>query len=386
MKKYSLVILFSFCVIKSFSQTANAGADQTIYLTKTSTAILNGSGSSGRSYQWTDITNTIQNPLLAGTAFNGFPVNTGNITSPKSAKTTVTGLSQGVWYYQIAVTTGASTKYDSVAIIVDYDTPPARSSFYRGFPIDSVASVLNLRNDTSVQSPTVSWWGGYNINFDQGRSPDMYSDTMRRKFYSTIEDGWPITYFNFPMAESAYNSSQVPIDTTTNYLVEWKGYFPQSDSLMTPGDASTALVIWELHGNDEYSPPFSFVLRNNTIWFYEIVAPGNDQVVRHAIAPYSNFYNKTNTFRIQFKEGIGNGAYIKVFLNGNQVYLRDTGTVGRTFLHDYMKFNAVYDYDNNLVSSDTTMRGRGRKFSLVTESYKVYTMPNSALATHSVSN
>jgi len=54
------LIIFGFTangeskILSSQAPTANAGPDQTIYLTQTSTVTLNGSGSSGDSYQWTE--------------------------------------------------------------------------------------------------------------------------------------------------------------------------------------------------------------------------------------------------------------------------------------------------------------------------------------------
>ncbi len=52
---------------------ANAGPNQTIYLTETSTATLNGSASSGSSYQWTEVSTDYQSG--------------GSITSPNSSVT-----------------------------------------------------------------------------------------------------------------------------------------------------------------------------------------------------------------------------------------------------------------------------------------------------------
>ena len=66
--------------------TANAGANQTITL-PTSTVTLNGSGSTGTitSYAWT---------LVSGP-------NTPTITTPTTVSTTVTGLIQGTYVFQL---------------------------------------------------------------------------------------------------------------------------------------------------------------------------------------------------------------------------------------------------------------------------------------------
>src|SRR5665213_919670 len=83
---------------------ANAGPDQTIYLTQTSSVTLDGSSSSGDSYQWTEVSTDYSSGAT--------------ITSPNSAVTTVTGLPQGVFYFQLAVTSGGNTSTDVVVINV----------------------------------------------------------------------------------------------------------------------------------------------------------------------------------------------------------------------------------------------------------------------------
>ncbi|MDE2031342.1 MAG: hypothetical protein KGI58_03755, partial [Patescibacteria group bacterium] len=76
----SLFVLSTTSV--SAAPIANAGPDQTIYLTQTSTATLNGSASSSGTYQWSEVSTDYKSGAT--------------ITSPNSAITTVTGLPQGV--------------------------------------------------------------------------------------------------------------------------------------------------------------------------------------------------------------------------------------------------------------------------------------------------
>ena len=68
----------------------------------------------------------------------------------------------------------------------------------------------------------------------------------------------------------------------------------------------------------------------------------------------------------------GQKAFLKVEVDGVQMYYRNAGQVGNTFQQDYPKFATVYDYDNAIVNPDYL--ARGRKFSMVTESYKIYTI------------
>lgn len=52
-------------------------------------------------------------------------------------------------------------------------------------------------------------------------------------------------------------------------------------------------------------------------------------------------------------------------------YFRNTGDVGRTWQRDYPKVASIYDYGNAFV--DVNNHTRGRKFSLVTEAFRIYT-------------
>ena len=91
--------------------TANAGPKQTITL-PTSTVTLNGSGSTGgiSSYAWT---------LVSGP-------NTPVITTPTTVSTTVTGLIQGQYIFQLSLNGGVSTAKDTV--IVNPAPPPTANA------------------------------------------------------------------------------------------------------------------------------------------------------------------------------------------------------------------------------------------------------------------
>ena len=121
-----LLLPILFFGLKTQAQTADAGPDKTLYLTQGNSIIIGGA-SSGTTYAWTKIYDV--QPIQAG-----YPTDPATITSPTSATTTVTGLIQGNWYYQIAVTTGATTKKDTVVVRVNYDAPPAGATYLRGIP------------------------------------------------------------------------------------------------------------------------------------------------------------------------------------------------------------------------------------------------------------
>ena len=160
---------------------ANAGPDQTIYLSQTNTVTLNGSGSSGDSYQWTEVSTDYTSGAT--------------ITSPNSAVTTVTGLPQGVFYFQLAVTSGGVTATDEVAIIVDYDVPPGNSTLITHAIWADMAYGANLRDDTTS---CYSWTS--DIHSLVGTPPNQYFmekdgtlgskvDGMNQKYYSILNDG-----------------------------------------------------------------------------------------------------------------------------------------------------------------------------------------------------
>ncbi len=83
------------------SVTANAGTNQTITL-PTTTVTLDGSGSTGTisSYAWTRVSGP----------------NTPTITTPTSVSTTVTGLVQGVYVFQLSINGGASTSQVTITV------------------------------------------------------------------------------------------------------------------------------------------------------------------------------------------------------------------------------------------------------------------------------
>lgn len=116
----------------------NAGTYQTIYLTKTSTATPRGNGSSGESYRWTDISTDYRNGAT--------------ITAPVSPVNVITGLKQGTWDYQLAATKESITEKDTVIVRVDYDVAPVNSILLRYLPIAAIASIANIRDDTTVVS------------------------------------------------------------------------------------------------------------------------------------------------------------------------------------------------------------------------------------------
>ena len=349
-------IIFGFAanagtkILSSQGPVANAGPDQTIYLTQSSTVTLNGSASSGDSYQWTDVSTDYKSGAT--------------ISSPNSAVTTVTGLPQGVFYFQLAVTSGGVTSKDVVVVNVDYDVPPNGTllrSLSGVFP--DIKGLVNNRTDTTNSGLNKSSKltfpdGSGTIFYDQGRSNDMFIDAPNGKFISTIEDGYAWNGSSYARTEMSFGSFYT-LSTSKTYCFEWKGYFPEL--LSTPNEI---IVIWQLHGNDGNSPPFALRPSKGNLIFSDLDASNTKTV----ICSLADLVKKANTLRIYIKEGASGAGLVRVEFNGEQKYLRTTGQVGR--FSDYPKFATLYDSYNSIV--DVNNYTRGKKFSLVTESFKVY--------------
>jgi hypothetical protein len=108
----SYTIRTGIVVTSNGTPVANAGTNQTITL-PTSSVSLSASGSTGTitSYLWTQISGP----------------NTASITTPTTVGTTVTGLIQGVYIFQVSVNGGVSTS--QVTITVNPSVPPGTNIF-----------------------------------------------------------------------------------------------------------------------------------------------------------------------------------------------------------------------------------------------------------------
>ena len=114
--------------------TANAGTNQTITL-PTSSITLNGSGSTGiiNSYAWTQISG----PNIA------------TITTPATVSTTVTGLIQGVYVFQLSVNGGVSNS--QVTVTVNAAPPPtANAGTNQTITLPASSATLNGSGSTGI--------------------------------------------------------------------------------------------------------------------------------------------------------------------------------------------------------------------------------------------
>ena len=370
MKKTLFSSLFIFALLflifrqKAMAQVAHAGADQHIYLSQTSVIMLDGSKSLGTSYKWRDVSTDYPSPAT--------------IAFPTAKKTTLKGLKQGTFYYQLAVSKQSKTVYDTVMIQVDLDKPPHLSETVDDLPISAIASVVNNRSDTSHymgyaypnRFPTKY---GHIIYLERSRLNGMKVDSEKGKIYATLEDGYQWNGSGYARSEFTYGGSYCN-DSSKTYLFEWKGYFPQKQFYINEHGVgwATIVCIFQIHGKNDSPPPLSLNLGyHGNIYVGDISTDGkNDSLT---IGEYADFVNRPHTIRILLREGKqypGQKAFVKVEIDGVEKYLRTHGPVGGYFQHDYIKFGGLYDWHRWIV--DPARISRGRKFSLVTESFHVY--------------
>jgi hypothetical protein len=383
--KYFLTILLFLPFAAMAQPAANAGADQTIYWTTTNSVTLNGSASTGTGlgYVWREVSSDYSS--LA------------TITSPTSVSTTVTGLPQGVFYFELQVTDNVDrVAVDTVAVIVDYAPPPATNTLVTHAIWSDMAYGANLRNDTTT---CFSWTS--DIRSLVGTSPNDYImekdgtlgswiDSMRQKYYSVILDGHGCSGYGRSEIIPAEHAQDY-LDTSKIYVIEWKGYFNQEMSGYAGGTGQGVGVLMQMHGSDGNTPPFGFGLHGTDIQFSESSDSGNG--VHNGVNPFDaggNFHVKIfnttdltkscHTLRVTIKEGKdypGQTAFLKIQFDGVTKYYRNVGQVGATFMSDWLKGATVYDYDN--LVTDAANHTRGKTASLVTEAYRVYTVTDTTV-------
>src|SRR6185312_1373054 len=369
--------LTSFTALQAQTPIANAGPDQTIYLSQTNSVTLNGSASLGNSYQWTEVSTDYKSGAT--------------ITSPNSATTTVTGLPQGVFYFQLTVTGGGVTATDEVVITVNYDLPPNGSKIH-SFDMKANSSIINDRHDTASYFSTTSTWGQTGLDPNRfylfrDRLNGLRIDNETSKLYSLIQDGYAGTA-GYPRAEVMLADGDFTIDTLHTYTFEWKGYFPQNTNYLTSW--YQILTIFQIHSIQQTPTVFGFdldasgnIILGDVYDDYTGTNYGKGAGIFTAeknVSTLNEFYNKAHTIRVTLREGKGYSnqkAFLKCEIDGVTVYSRNKGQVGSTYYDDYVKFGGLYDCNSQMVSP--LQLSRGRQFSLVTEAFNIYSLSDNQL-------
>ena len=356
---------------------ANAGPDKTIYLTETSTVTLDGSSSVGDAFQWTEISTDYSSGA--------------SITAPNSKVTTVVGLPQGVFYFRLAATISGVTVKDSMKVIVDYDLPPRNSVLGRYFPIqdERFVALVNMRDDTLHHIGYEENANGYKhslfrdakgvrqLFLERSRLNSMMIDSLRGKFYTTLEDGYAwgdnkaVTGLTYARSQVTYGD-YFKFDSAKTYVMYLKFYFPQSmhdnmDPIGMPDWGRAA--ISGMHGSDDGSGGYGVGLARDSVVFGGV----NLGSLSVNLGSTNSFWNRTHTVKTTFRQGDkypGQDAFLKVEVDGVLKYYNNTGKVGKTLMQDYTKLTGLYDYRRLLVNPDSL--ARGKKVSLVTLNADIY--------------
>ncbi|MEO9145071.1 MAG: hypothetical protein ABI237_05890 [Ginsengibacter sp.] len=347
---------------------SNAGANQKVYLTKGSSATLDGSASVGDSFLWSEISSD----QMSGA----------KIVSPTNKTTQITGLPQGVFYFNLAATTSKGTVNDYVVVSVDYDVAPVNATLAKSLNISGIAA---LANDSSGSDSDYNGYTAKNDYYDPtygemwiershagGASVDKYG----QKYISTIADGYKWHGNNYDRSEMYIGAFDIATGKT--YIFEWKGYFPQTliGQINNASGYADCGAIMQIHGNDGNPPPFAFSVQpNGGLTFSEWGSNGNGANNTTVLIAHSdaNLLNKTHTIRVYLKEGAaGTNGFIKVLVDGVIKYSRsDNKQVGQTLNQDWPKFCTLYDWGAALVDPNNTTRKK--TFSMVTEAFNIYT-------------
>ena len=97
----------------------------------------------------------------------------------------------------------------------------------------------------------------------------MFIDPLNSKFYSTVEDGYAWNSSGYSRTEASYTTNWT-LDTNKTYCFEWRGYFAQDLSYLSPTQQAT--VIMQIHGTDptiSNGPPFELIINKDSLFFQE---------------------------------------------------------------------------------------------------------------------
>ncbi|MGN6604576.1 MAG: hypothetical protein ACTHK8_19105 [Ginsengibacter sp.] len=224
----------------------------------------------------------------------------------------------------------------------------------------------------------------YGLQRNYGGGLHLSGDTA---LISTIKDGMPDNGDGYGRSEVTLYGYIFTIDTNHIYTLEWKGYLPQDTNYLT--SYYQILLAMQIHSGTQ----------TPTVWGLNLDAAGNIfsgdvyddysgvdygkgpglKTVNDTIGSVSGWYNSPHTVRLTLREGKGypgQTAFMHIQVDGVTLYRRDSGQVGSSTWDDYVKFGGLYDYYNPNGMVDINNYTRGRRFSLVTDSYKVYQVPS----------
>lgn len=269
--------------------TVNAGSDKTITL-PTSSVTLTGTASDANgtiaSYSWTKVSGT-----------------GGTITTPATASTTVTGLTQGTYVFNLKVTDNqGATANDNVTVTVNSTTTPPPPTGGGSVPAGYTLAYQNGYNSSGDLSSNQIGQGGFTSSI-KSEGAGSFRSMVNGSSASNVSSGW--------RSEQQYGSTQTP----TEGIVEYDCYF-ENWSSSKGGNGSGHVIQW--HPN---SSSGSAVL---SLFAYE----GKFDVVRSIGGTNSHQSGSlmtiaSNTWyklRWEYKFSSGSDGYVRLYINGNLYY------------------------------------------------------------------
>jgi hypothetical protein len=261
-------------------------------------------------------------------------------------------------------------------LIVKAQMPTSSTLLYNFNMADANALTSINGADTTLfyaenTTPYGEFYDAASVNWYVGRNAGFGEQIKSGALWSTIKDGTPVGS-GYPRSEMTLSQYSFTIDTSHTYTLEWKGYFPQNYNYLTSW--YQILVAMQIHSLTQVATVWGIDLDTSSNLIsgdVHDVGGGTLVTANTTIGTLSGWYNIPHTVRVTLREGkgyTGQTAFFHLQVDGVTKYRRDTGQVGH--FDDYVKFGGLYDWNSAMVNVDSTTRGR--RFSLVTQSYKVY--------------
>jgi hypothetical protein len=381
--------------------TANAGNNQTITLPANS-ATLNGSGSTGiiTSYAWTQVSGP----------------NTAGITTPAAVTTTVIGLIQGTYIFQLSVNGGVSVSQTTVTVaavtttsIFTTQTPPTTSGN------DGQAIELGIKFRTNVAG-FITGIRFYKASTNTGtHTGELYSSTGTRMaqavFTGETTSGWQQVLFSSPVAVvanttyiAAYFSASGNYTGSTNYFTAAvvngpvtaladgtdgnNGLYRYTTTAAVPNSAYLKSNYWvDVIFTSTPPPPIANAGPNQTITLPVSTVTLNGSASTGTITSYAwTLVSGPNTPTITSPTsvsttvtGLIQGTYIfQLSLNGGVSTAKDTITVNPI---PPPTANAGANQTITLPTSSVTLNGSGSVGTITSYTWTMISGPNTPVIT-----
>lgn len=326
----------------NMNPTAMAGSDQVLTVPTTSST-LNGTGSfddvSIASYTWTK--------LSGGSV---------TITSPSSATTTITGMSQGVYTFRLTVTDNTGlTGYDDIQVVISpvYETP-ARFYQTKEKPFLLTGPEYMMKPQRLVDNDTSTDWhtGDLNATLYAPFVAKFINDSCMRNMRLRIWPRYGATTVTFRFFNDLHtDSTDVTWTNSGNFTYNWVdttttksiGFSVRSVELISTASYNIGEI--EFYGNvvsgatvTKYFPEYNYIRNRTGQEFHSLGGNGDEPASMIAGMTY-NFTTGKAVWYNDTATSIGSGAHKFVF-----------NVFGNNVLSEYQAYVAaglnIYTYNN----------------------------------------